>query len=316
MTVAVLTLSAHAALASGTAQANALIDVGRYHLQSNPWVNLHQRLLYEASFKTDPPAGLKRSALSKWTSVVDSYRNFLGKRNPIVDHELIAMNLALSGTAGADLPPGIPQPAASALKTAMPLYRTAQWEKDDRINRFWMSLARPLLESAAEELIAANEKVYGLPFPKRITVDVCSFAWEFGAYTVGTPEAAHVVISSTDPGSQGFRALESLLHEPSHILVAPASGAIGSDLVKTAAELNLKMPRGLWHAILFYTAGELTRRALAERGVTDYAPTITLMYKGVYPGFQKPLETHWQAFLDGSVSRDAAIREIVKETAH
>jgi hypothetical protein len=30
--------------------------------------------------------------------------------------------------------------------------------------------------------------------------------------------------------------------------------------------------------------------------------------------FKQPLETHWQAYLDGKVSREAALREILIET--
>ena len=39
------------------------------------------------------------------------------------------------------------------------------------------------------------------------------------------------------------------------------------------------------------------------------------MYEGPFRGFRKPLETHWQAYLDGKVSREAAIRQILIETA-
>jgi len=146
-------------------------------------------------------------------------------------------------------------------------------------------------------------------------VDVCSFGWEFGSYTVGEGDSAHVVIASTVPGNQGFAALEMLMHEPSHAIVAPASGAIGSDLVRISAELGIRPYSYLWHAILFYTSGELTRRALASRGVPDYRPVILGMYERGFRDFRQALETHWQAYLDGKVTRDAAIRKILIETA-
>jgi len=172
-----------------------------------------------------------------------------------------------------------------------------------------------MLASAGEELADAHAKAYAMPFPKRILVDVSPFAWEFGGYTVGEGESAHVVISSTDPGYQGFAALEMLMHEPSHAIVASdASGVIGVDLTRAADELGVKPLSNLWHAILFYTSGELTRRSLAKRGVSDYQPVITNMYEGPFRGFRQPLETHWQAYLDGKVSREAAIRQILIET--
>jgi hypothetical protein len=296
------------------AELPAAITVGRYRLQSNPWVNLHQRLLHEVRFKTPPPQALSGEGLAAWKKAVESYRAFLGNRHPIFDEGLIALNAALSETKTPKLPDTIPEAASAALEAAMPLYRSVQWEEDDRVNRFWMAVAEPLLVSAGEELAEAHARAYGVPFPKRILVDVSAFGWEFGAYTVGEGESAHAVISSADPGYQGFAALESLLHEPSHAIVAPASGAIGADLARAAAELNVKPRPNLWHAILFYTSGELTRRWLAFHGVHDYRPFILGMYDRGFRGFRKALETHWQDYLDGKIPREAAIRQVLTET--
>jgi hypothetical protein len=310
-----LALHAQSGPAMRRAGAQSATKVGRYLLQSNPWVNLHQRLLYEARFGTEPPAGLSSEDLARWKKAVEMYRVFLSKRNPIVDEELKQLNATLSKTSTPELPKSIPDAASAALKIAMPLYRSAQWEQDDRVNRFWISVAEPLLASAGEELAEAHAKVYGMPFPTHIRVDVSLFAWEFGAYTVPDGESAHVVISSTDPANLGFAALEALMHEPSHVIVDSNSGAIGADLTRIAKELGVRPRYNLWHAILFYTAGELTRRALAKRGVGNYHPIILLMYERGFSGFQQPLETHWQAYLDGKVSREAAIRQILIETA-
>ncbi|MBV9924308.1 MAG: hypothetical protein JOZ96_04640 [Acidobacteria bacterium] len=301
---------------AAAAQDRASVTVGRYRLQSNPWVNLHQRLLYEAAFKWDkPPAGLSGEQLKQWAKAVEDYRAYVGRRNPIFNDELIRLNTALSGTNTDRLPASVPTAAQKVLEAAMPLYRAAQWEEDDRANRFWIAVAEPLLASAGEELAEAHAKVYGVPFPKRILVDVTSFGWQFGAYTVGEGESAHAVIASTDKGTQGFGALESLMHEPSHAIVGADEGAIGSELKRLSAETGLRPMANLWHAILFYTSGELTRRALARRGVADYRPFILDMYGRGFSGFRTSLETHWQAYLDGKVSREDALRQILIETA-
>lgn len=304
--------------ANASAQDKPIVSVkiGRYRLQSNPWVNLHQRLLYAARFEPSTPATLSSDDLSKWNNAVESYRAFLGKRSPIFDDELMRLNAALSSASTSKLPASIPKAAATVLEAAMPLYRVAQWDEDDRANSFWIAMAEPLLTSAAEELAAAHAKAYAVPFPKDILVDVSAFGWEFGAYTTGEGEHAHVVVSSSDPGYQGFAALEMLMHEPSHAIVAGNSNsAIGSDLARASRELQIKPYANLWHAILFYTSGELTRRALARRGVSNYQPVILGMYQRGFGGYRKSLETHWQAYLDGKVSREAAIRQILIETA-
>jgi hypothetical protein len=305
-----------AANASAQDKSILSVKVGRYRLQSNPWVNLHQRLLYAARFEATPPATLSGDDFTKWNKAVETYRAFLGKRNPIFDDELIRLNAALSATSTSKLPASLPKAAATALETAMPIYRVAQWEEDDRANRFWIAMAEPMLLSAGEELAAAHEKAYGVPFPTDILVDVSPFGWEFGAYTVGEGKLAHVVVTSTEPGYQGFAALEMMMHEPSHAIVDGNSrSAIGSDLARASRELNIKPYSNLWHAILFYTSGELTRRALIKRGVRNYQPVILGMYARGFRGYRKSLETHWQAYLDGKTSREAATRQIVIDTA-
>jgi hypothetical protein len=178
----------------------AEVKVGRYRLQSNAWVNLHQRLIHEAKFNTAPPASLAGDDLSKWKQAVEAYKLFLGKRSPIVDGELVRMNAALSATSASKLPASIP------------------------------------------------------------------------------------------------------------------AAAVGADISKLSKELGVKPRYNLWHAILFYTSGELTRRALARRGVSDYQPNVLGMYSRGFGGFKQPLETHWQAYLDGKLSREEAIRRILTET--
>ncbi|HVR44234.1 MAG TPA: hypothetical protein VMS56_12410 [Thermoanaerobaculia bacterium] len=291
------------------------IQVGTFRLQSNFWVNLHQRLVHAARFKSAAPEGLTAAESAIWSAAVDGYEELLGRRSPIFDAELISINASLSAAKTPQLPDGIPEPVAAALGKARPVYEKDQWVKDDRANRFWMALAEPMLASAGSELIEAHEKAYGIPFPKRIVVDVASHAWQFGAYTVGDRLSAHSVVSSRDPGYQGISALESLMHEASHAIVGTRQGAIGGDLARAATELDVE-PRGnLWHAILFYTSGELTRRALAERGVSDYVPYV---YRGMFErgfrGFQQPLEAHWRAYLDGEIPREEAIRRILADT--
>jgi len=294
---------------------SGLHAASRWSLQSNPWVNLHQRLMYQTKFNdaTDP-IGLDPAQLAQWKKAVDAYRVWIAGRHPIFNRELIALNEALSRTTGDKLPDSIPKGAADVLNAAMPLYRSGQWQEDDRANRFFIAYAEPLLASAGEELAQEHAKVYGVAFPSHIHVDVTAYAWQFGAYTVGDEDHAQTVMSSIDPGYQGFSALEMLLHEPSHVIVDTTTGAIGGDLTRISRELGVKTPPNLWHAILFYTSSELTRRALAKRGVTTtFTPSMIGMYTHGFKDFRHALETHWQGYLDGKITKEAALRAILTE---
>lgn len=69
-----LTLRAPAEAEAKRTDTPTATQVGRYRLQSNPWVNLHQRLIHEARFKTEPPPALSGERLSTWKRAVETHR--------------------------------------------------------------------------------------------------------------------------------------------------------------------------------------------------------------------------------------------------
>ncbi len=276
----------------------ALLLASRFELQSNFWVNLHQRLQNDSAGTTASLNG------DEWKQAVDAYRARFGRRSPFLDPELVAINDVLSNTRDEDEPRGLPDPVREILLRIAPFYRRAQWAADDRANRFWIASVEGMLHDTEADLIREHERVYGTTWPARIRVDVSPFAGPFGAYTTGDAKLTHTTVSSRDPGYRGFAALEMLMHESSH-------GVIDEPLVGDRARLTAEgAPDGLWHAIIFYTSGELTRRVLASRGVSDYVPygyAHGNYKRGLWPSYLPPLEKFWQAHIDGKLSRDEAI---------
>lgn len=291
--------------------ASSVTAAERFEMQSNFWVSLHQTLLDVAQNGREIDTGLTESDRSAWISAIGTYQRRFSDRSPVADEELIKINDALSSAAG--MPPeGLAEGVTRALLLAAPVYRKNRWPADDRANRFWISAAEGLLRDAGEELVREHVRVYGAPFPAKVRVDVAPAGGQWGAYTTDHNGFVHTIISSRDPGYQGFAALEMLMHEASHAIVGATNGLIGPDINSYAIEKRLLAHRQLWHAILFYTSGELTRRALRERAV-DYTPYAFKqnMYERAFFGLKGPLETFWQSYLDGAMTRTAAIQAVV-----
>lgn len=285
----------------------------RWEFQNNFWVNLHQTLLAAAQRDLDLP--VPEEDRKQWIAAVSAYRIRFGTRVPWIDEELIRVNDALSSSS--DAPSQTVGPDVTAILTAVaPIYRQRFWPADERANRFWINVARTLVAEAGEELAAEHTRVYGPAYPQRIRVDAAAYAGENGAYTTISNGLVHTTLSSREPAYQGFAALEMLLHEGSHAIVGPTTGAIGPQINSDAQAAGLLAPRQLWHAVLFYTSGELTKRALRARGVTDYVPFAykNQMYERVFRGVQRPLESHWQQFLNGGLTREEAIANLVQAT--
>lgn len=80
------------------------------------------------------------------------------------------------------------------------------------------------------------------------------------------------------------------------------------------AKKNVLLPRrDLWHAVIFYTTGELVRRELP--GYVPYAFKNGL-WKRAWPMYLGPLERDWQPYLDGKSSFHAVIAALVNDVGH
>src|SRR5262249_58608516 len=145
----------------------------------------------------------------------------------------------------------------------------------------------------------------------RIRVDVSAFANASGAYT--TLEPLRVTVASTDARNQGSESLEILFHEASHGISDNVQGAI----MRECRQRDKPVPRDLWHALLFYTTGEIIRPVLItsdqnapKSGYVPYAVREGL-YKRAWENYLRVLNDFWQPYLDGKTSFDDAIAHMV-----
>lgn len=279
--------------------------VAPHVFHSSFWISLHERLRHEV--RTAETHALTND--EAWKEALAVYRKEIGTRSAVFDMDLIGLTHKIAKTADDATPKEIPEAVAAALVRAAPAYRAKLWPDDDRANRFWIAVAAAQLRDAGEEIMTGVARVYGTNWPKELHVDVVPYAEENGANTTNDWPFAHTAINSRSAGYQGFAALEMLVHEPMHHIDFPLQKRIN----ELAKELGVSQPRGLSHVILFFTAGELTKRALIRRGVTDYKPAGYAfdVYARAWPKFIGPVEAHWMAVLDGKATRDEALRKIL-----
>ena len=309
-----LALALGAATAAQGAAASAPAATERFQLQSRFWPSLHQTLMEASQRGGVENPGVGDGERAAWEAAVAAYRQRIGDRNPVRDEPLISLDEALARLADDAAPAGLPYAAHDALVAAAPVYRQRLWPVHARGNEFWIAVARGLLAGAGDELVAAHERVYGEPYPARVVVDVTPYGGRFSGYT-NDLTFAHTVISSRDPDYQAFGALELLLHEASHTVVRPFGGVVGKEIGEAESALGRKAHPQLWHAIQFYTTGELTARVLAARGVDRFVPFVDKgLWDAAFRGLRDAIVRHWRPYLDGQGTREAAIRAIVEET--
>lgn len=309
----VLAISLLLTTCSLTANAAEVLRVAPWELHSSFWMSLHQTLMADAMRSTPRELpGLSPEERSAWNEAVAAYRTAGGSGDVTFANPMAITNDGLAQLADDATEPLIDAPLAEALKRAAPVYRAHGWAADDKANRFFMAYAAAMLRDAGEDLVRAHETVYRADWPKRILVYIAPYGGPFGAYTmVGRAAGVITTMSSRDTGYQGMRALEMLLHESSHAVVNPYRGTVAAAIAAAAKRRGFDPPHDLWHAILFATSSELTRRLLSERGAPQYVPTSEDLFTRVWPKYREPIKKYWFAYLDGQGTLEDAIDKVV-----
>ena len=313
-----------------TAQAEGRVQPGLpvFEFHSGFWLNLHHLLYQQAravrdKAATKSPAESDKATLTPeeqraWQESLDFYAISLAGQDLLFNGDMVNIKNRLAEMEGErDLEKsGLRPDLVSALERAAPIYRTHWWQTHDQENRAWVAGVAPLVEQLGGGLSRKLAEVYQSKWPEgRIRVDVSHVANWAGAYTSLDP--LHITISSSAPANQGLAALEILFHEGSHAL----AGAARDEIVRECRTRNKPIPRDLWHALIFYTTGEVVRRTLADalhaRQVNppekDYMPYAYRqgLYRRGWQNYLRVLERHWLAYLDGDVEFDRAIARMV-----
>ena len=300
-------------LLASTVDAGEVIRAGRWDLHNSFWMNLHQTLMHHASARTPPDLGpLTAEQRTAWAAAVAAYREAAGRGSITFSEAMMGLQDELSQVADDAVNPAIAGPLGAAIRQAAPVYRAQWWPADHAANRFFIAYTAAMLRDAGEEIARGHEVVYGQPLPERIRVDIAPHAGTFGAYTHTLEDAGTIVtISSRDSGYHGLAALEVVLHESSHSIVFPRYGKVARAISAAAAKRGIPPPPDLWHAVLFATTSELTRRSLEKRGVADYVPFSKDLLTRAWPQYREAIETHWIPYVSGTGTMEEAIEKIV-----
>jgi hypothetical protein len=295
----------------------AVVDVPPWELHSSFWMSLHQTLMTDAMSSTSRDLkALSSEEQSLWNDAVAAYRSS-GDGDLTFSKPMMITNDAITQIGDDGREPIADAPLAETLNRVSAIYRKYWWINDDRSNRFFIDYAAAMLRDGGEQLIQEHERVYRAKWPERIRVYISPSAGHFGAYTMtGKSGGVITTMSSRDSGYQGLRALEMILHESSHAIVNPVNGLVAESISASAHKRGITAPSDLWHAILFATSGELTRRFLADHGVEVYIPSSDDLFTRAWPMYRRPIEKYWFAYLNGEGTAEEAVDKIVGDIKH
>jgi hypothetical protein len=189
------------------------------------------------------------------------------------------------------------------------------WPRQRAINDAWIADMKPRVARHGDALMRALAHAYHTDWPSQpILIDVSADAGPVGAYTTDSGPAGfagHATIAPGGAGAEGDMGLESIFHEASHTVDA----AIMKQVDAECAAQKVRAPRNLWHALIFYTTGEMVRRELGKAGDAHYMP-YAYRFDVYAKGMDKEraaLERNWQPFLDGRISHEEALKNLLRD---
>jgi hypothetical protein len=319
-----------------------------FELHSGFWINLHHTLYNEArlrkaaaspdntgkpsgpALKTSPDAKPTYTAVEQkaWDGAVSYYAANFADKDLLFSSELVQMKNQLSDFEDCDelsgktkkfCDAGLLPKLAQILEAAATVYRAHLWPAHDRANRRWILRVSPLVIEQGVGLSERLADIYETRWPRqKIRVDITAYANWAGAYT--TLDPLRVTISSLDPRNQGAEALEVLFHEASHGIAEPVQDAI----IRECRQRDKAIPRDLWHALIFYTTGEVIRPVLASSRTTaagagddgssgNYTPYALRegLYQRGWKNYLDVLQRFWQPYLEGRATFSDAIARMV-----
>jgi hypothetical protein len=285
------------------------------------WLNLHQFLyvLGRASNQTrdasrvavkDAPAdaaqGLKTVATTEhatWHAAVAFYAAGPSRLDAVFDAPLVSAGQALARArdakdlSGAGLEPGL----AGALTSVASIYRRAFWPAHQAANEAWVKELQPLLQAHGRSILAFITRAYATSWPASgYPARVTAYTNWAGAFST---DGELLLLSSRDPALRGSQALETVFHESMHQWDQQTFAAID----RAAKAQGVRVDDWLSHAMIFYTAGEATRREVP--GHVPYAEG------GVWArgreSLRQALIASWQPWLDQKITREEALADLV-----
>jgi hypothetical protein len=300
------------AVASPTAGPSQLFA---FHVSS--WVNLHQQLFFDAH----PPPGVtpQRPEEDRWTpaerqawdTAVATYRErtMAGSLTLLYNETLVDLRRALDGVpedGSLSGRPGMDPAFAAALEQAIGPYRAHYWPEVSREAHAWVAALEPELRRAGQDIARELSEVYGAPWPSQpFSVQVCRHASGFGAYTLVDPTV--ITVSSRPLPNRKETPLETVFHEASHALMDPLMDALHVEFNRQGKT----PPRQLWHALLFFTTGEVVRHHQAP-GYVPYASLNGLYARDPeWAAFEPVMKAEWTPYLERRVDRETALRKLV-----
>lgn len=295
-----------------------------FSFHSDFWLNLHDYLYGIAGGGPSddflPEEGatcfatLPSALLEPWETAKAYYQREMAERHHRRDPLIRSIRYTITNLATRHISNPQRTQVFTLLEGAAPAYQTCLWPQHDARNRVRIADLISTLIAHADAVKAQLVQYYQEPWPDPLPIDILSYSDYAGANTAsGRTDPQHTTLSSTEPNVSGIKGLELILHEATHLMFGARWGSVTERIEAASNRLGTSPPRDLWHALSFYTSGEVVRRRVASQGDSTFVSygVRTGLFERSWSMYLPAIERYWHPYLDGKVNIDDAITNVV-----
>ncbi|WP_424961755.1 hypothetical protein [Ekhidna sp.] len=295
-----------------------------YQFSVNYWFNMHHFLWVEAFMNQEVDSTmidmeLDADAKSELKAAVDYYRNKLVAEDlRMSDYQTAFKNWITNKEATLDEIPNQFNTHMKVLKKFSPTYNHAFWNDHlracKRVLQENIPLIRATEESYVDQITKLTRQFWDFdPIKVDVTIYAKSSDWNLRNRPYTSIFPTHVVMNAAGENDVQGNWTELLYHESAHHLILSSNYFIGGTIRDLVEVKGYKTPRQLWHAILFYFTGEISRDLFEAEGLSY--PETYMQRNNVFSGFHTLLEKHFSPYMDRKIILAEAVDGFIQEAS-
>ena len=278
-----------------------------YEFRINYWFNMHHFLKHEAFLQVDLDSTIVTETLSNASRkelelALAYYKDQFIKKDLRTDEYMSAFKVWI--TEVGESPETVPIQFVkhfNVLKSFSDTYEKYFWKTHEASCHAALDKYLPLIkktENAYWEQVRDATKAFILD--DTVKVDVVYYGkankWNTRSKPYTSLFPTRVVMDSYQFDEIEGEWLELLFHESAHALILSRTGYVAGTIIDVAKHMDVKIPRQLSHAYLFYITGYFAQKLLEQEGISY--PTMYMQNKRVFSRYYQSL-TKLDKYLTG-----------------
>ncbi|WP_425392381.1 hypothetical protein [Ekhidna sp.] len=303
----------------------AYSDTSKYYQFSvNYWFNMHHFLWLESFMNQELDSTLisleiDENSKNELSKALAYYKTYLTKEDlRLSEYQTAFKNWITQDENTLDIIPTEFVEHFKILTEFSPTYQALFWkshlEACTKVLDENISIIRNTEEKYVDRITKLTRQFWDFePIKVDVTFYAKSSTWNPRNRPYTSIFPTHVVMNASGENEVPGNWVELLYHESAHHLILGSSYFIGGTIKDVTEVKGLKPTRQLWHVILFYLTGEVSKNLLQDHGITY--PETYMQRNNVFGRYHQLIEKHFRPYLTRESTLAESVENFITEAA-